>query len=55
MGLSFEEVLAATRSWDAVYFGVMFVAATIYAYWPRNKTRFDQAAQIPLKDDSSDV
>lgn len=55
MELSFEEVLAATRSWDAVYFGVMFFAATLYAYWPRNKARFDLAAQIPFKDDSSDV
>ena len=55
MNLAFEDVLAFTRSWDAVYFTLMFVAAAIYAYWPRNKARFDQAAQIPLKDDTQDV
>ena len=55
MNLAFEDVLAFTRSWDAVYFTLMFVAAAIYAYRPRNKARFDQAAQIPLKDDHTDV
>ncbi len=55
MNLAFEDVLAFTRSWDAVYFTVMFLAAAIYAYWPRNKARFDHAAQIPLKDDKPDV
>jgi len=55
MGWSYEEVLAFTRSWDAVYFTGMFLIAAVYAYWPRNKARFDRAAQIPLKDDGSDV
>ena len=55
MNLAFEDVLAFTRSWDAVYFTVMFLAAAIYAYWPRNKARFERAAQIPLEDDKTDV
>jgi cytochrome c oxidase cbb3-type subunit 4 len=55
MNWAYEDVLAFTRSWDAVYFTAMFVAAAIYAYWPRNKAQFDRAALIPLKDDSSDV
>jgi cytochrome c oxidase cbb3-type subunit 4 len=55
MNLAFEDVLAFTRSWDAVYFTVMFLAAAVYAYWPRNKARFERAAQIPLEDDKTDV
>ena len=55
MQFTYEEVLAFTRSWDAVYFTLMFAAAAFYAYRPRNKAKFDHAAQIPLKDDSSDV
>ena len=55
MNLAFEDVLAFTRSWDAVYFAVMFLAAAVYAYWPRNKARFERAAQIPLEDDKTDV
>lgn len=46
-----EDVLAFTRSWDAVYFTALFIAAAVYAYWPKNKAKFDQAARIPLEDE----
>ena len=55
MHLTYEDVLSFTRSWDAVYFTLMFAAAAFHAYRPRNKAQFDRAAQIPLEDDSSDV
>ncbi len=48
---AYEDVLAFTRSWDAVYFTAMFLVALVYALWPRNKARFEAAAQLPLKDD----
>lgn len=48
---AFEEVLAFTRSWDAVYFTAMFIAAAIYAYWPKNKAKFEAAARIPFEDE----
>jgi cytochrome c oxidase cbb3-type subunit 4 len=50
---AFEEVLSFTRSWDAVYFTAMFLVALAYAYWPKNKARFERAAQLPLKDDEA--
>jgi cytochrome c oxidase cbb3-type subunit 4 len=45
---AYEDVLAFSRSWDAVYFLAMFAVALIYALWPRNKEKFNRAAQIPL-------
>lgn len=48
---AYEDVLAFTRSWDAVYFTIMFVIAFAYALWPSNKGKFDEAAQVPLHDD----
>ena len=50
---AYEEVLAFTRSWDVVYFTAMFLVALAYALWPRNKARFEAAAQIPFKDDEA--
>jgi cytochrome c oxidase cbb3-type subunit 4 len=50
---AYEEVLAFTRSWDAVYFTAMFLVALAYAYWPKNKARFERAARLPLKDDEA--
>ena len=48
---AYEEVLAFTRSWDAVYFTAMFVVALAYALWPSNRAKFERAAQIPLRNE----
>ncbi len=48
---AYEDVLAFTRSWDAVYFSVLFLIALGYALWPKNKKKFAEAAQIPLAND----
>ena len=50
---AYEDVLAFVRSWDAVWFGIMFIAAAVYAYWPRNRAQFDQAAFIPLREEDA--
>ena len=34
-----------------LYFVGMFLAIAAYAFWPRNKPRFDEAANIPLRED----
>ena len=48
---AYEDVLTFAQSWGAVYFTLMFVIAFAYAWWPANRPRFDQAAQVPLKDE----
>jgi cytochrome c oxidase cbb3-type subunit 4 len=50
---AYEDVLAFVQSWGAVYFTLMFAVAFTYAWWPKNRRRFDQAAQIPLKDEDA--
>lgn len=39
------------QSAGLIYFMVLFLAVCAYAFWPRNKARFDEAAAIPLKED----
>ncbi|ALK10643.1 CcoQ/FixQ family Cbb3-type cytochrome c oxidase assembly chaperone [Blastochloris viridis] len=39
------------QTWGLVYFVAIFVAIVIYALWPKNRARFDDAAQIPLRED----
>ena len=51
MDVTYEQIMQFTRSWDGVYFLIVFVVACIYALWPSNKERFRQAADIPLHDD----
>ena len=52
---SFDQVQEFVHSWGLVYFTVMFLVAFGYAYWPRNKARFKEAARIPLKDEDADA
>lgn len=42
---------AFAQSWGLVYFLMMFAAACLYAFWPRNKAKFDRAARLPLQED----
>ena len=51
---AYEDVLAFSRSWDAVYFLILFAVALAYAFWPRNKEKFAHAAQIPLANDENE-
>lgn len=50
---AYEDVLAFAQSWGAVYFVVMFIVAFAYAYWPRNRKAFEEAAYIPLHDEDA--
>ena len=48
---AYEDVLVFAQSWGAVYFILMFLVAFAYAWWPKNRTRFEKAAHIPLKEE----
>ena len=39
------------QSVGLLYFMGVFLAVCAYAFWPRNKARFEQAAHMPLQDD----
>jgi cytochrome c oxidase cbb3-type subunit 4 len=49
----------STYSWLAgfaqtaglLYFVGMFLGIAAYAFWPRNRARFDEASTIPLRED----
>ena len=48
---AYEDVLAFAQSWAGVYFSLMFLVAFAYAWWPKNRARFEEAARIPLKEE----
>ncbi len=51
MDFSYEQVAIFAQQSGLVYFVVIFSAICIYALWPKNKSKFDHAAQIPLEED----
>jgi cytochrome c oxidase cbb3-type subunit 4 len=39
-----------TTFWTPIFVAI-FLAIVIYALWPRNKSTFDKAARMPLRED----
>lgn len=45
------EVAEFLRSIWGLWLMALFVGVVAWAFWPRNRKKFSDAAQIPLKDD----
>ena len=39
-----------TTFWTPIFVGI-FTAIVAYAYWPRTKASFDEAAKMPLREE----
>ena len=46
--MTYETVSKLAQQGGTIYFVVLFLAACLYAFWPRNKAKFDHAARLPL-------
>ena len=49
--MDYQSVSGFAKSWGLVYLVVLFVIAVAWTFWPRNRAKFDEAAQIPFKED----
>ena len=47
--MSYDVLAHFIKMGGTVFFTGLFVGAIIYALWPKNKARFDRAAQLPLE------
>jgi cytochrome c oxidase cbb3-type subunit IV len=39
-----------TTIWTPIFVAI-FLAIVLYAFWPRNKAAFDEAARMPLREE----
>ena len=39
------------QTWGLAYFVAVFMLVLVYAFWPSNKKKFDDAARMPLRED----
>lgn len=51
MDETYSAVAAFAQTWGLLYFVIMFAVVLAYALWPKNRKRFDDAANIPLRED----
>ena len=50
--MTYQDVAQFAESWGLAFLMLLFATAVIYALWPANKEKFDQAAHMPLNDDA---
>jgi len=51
MSSTYEMLEQFALSGGTVYCFLFFLAALVYALWPANAARFDEAARMPLRED----
>ncbi|WP_282605530.1 cbb3-type cytochrome c oxidase subunit 3 [Pelagibius sp. Alg239-R121] len=49
--MSYQDVLYASETYGLLYLMAMFAAVLVYAFWPRNRKKFEKAARMPLEED----
>lgn len=49
--MEYEQVASVTQVAALIFFIVLFAGVIVYAFWPGNKKRFDEASKLPLEDD----
>jgi len=50
--MTYDQVASISQVVALLFFIALFAAVVIYAFWPGNKKRFDEAAKLPLENDS---
>jgi nitrogen fixation protein FixH len=48
---TYESLAEFAQSAGTVYFFLFFIGTLVYAFWPRNRARFGDAARMPLRED----
>lgn len=49
-----RELSGIARQFWGLWLMIFFLATIAWAFWPKNKDRFEQDAMIPLKDDENE-
>lgn len=49
--MNYQSLAEFAQTGGLVYFVAIFLAAVVYAFWPRNRAGFERAARLPLSED----
>lgn len=52
--MDLDSITIALRSFWTVWLTLLLTGIIVYAMWPGNRGKFDEAARIPLKDDGQE-
>lgn len=49
--MTYADIVSFAASYGLIYFMLLFAGVLVYAFWPGNKKKFDEAARLPLEED----
>jgi len=49
--MEYEQVAHFAATYGLIYLIVLFAGVLAYAFWPKNKEKFEEAARRPLEED----
>jgi cytochrome c oxidase cbb3-type subunit 4 len=49
--MTYDQVASISQVVALLFFIALFAGVLIYAFWPGNKKRFEEASKLPLEDD----
>ena len=49
--MGYHDFVAFAETWGLFYLILLAIGAWIYALWPGNRKKFDDAANLPLRED----
>ncbi|HEY0833173.1 MAG TPA: cbb3-type cytochrome c oxidase subunit 3 [Azospirillum sp.] len=52
--MDLDSITVALRSFWTVWLALLLTGIIVYAMWPGNRGKFDDAARIPLKDEGQE-
>ncbi len=53
--MTYEALAKFAQTSGSVYFAILFIAVCAYAFWPKNKAKFDEMASMPLDKTNDDA
>lgn len=49
--MNYEQIAHFASTYGLIYFIILFAGVLAYAFWPKNKEKFEKAARRPLEED----
>lgn len=52
--MTHQTVTVVSQVVALILFLALFIGVIVYVFWPGNKKKFDEAAKLPLEDETND-
>jgi len=51
----YQDLASFAQTWGMLFFIAVFLVVLVYAIWPKNREKFEAAANLPLTDHAPSI